>query len=206
MRTDVPPPGKSMTFPEWSAAIVAGVRAFLPDVRAARKGARVVVIRHGDREARLEAGGSFWITFPAGEMKTTMASLVDDRRDSFTVSNLAHSILMHVQYLVSHSRRNPSPHRDFPFRMKQRKRAVPDRSFRRGKNEKIRLLIALDKVHRRALEASVDSAAFSTGDFLAPSRSEGRSCAINPLLTHARNVPRHCEAESGQGVRQPSFV
>jgi hypothetical protein len=67
-----------MTFPEWSAAIVAGVRAFLPDVRAARKGARVVVIRHGDREARLEAGGSFWITFPAGEMKTTMASLVDD--------------------------------------------------------------------------------------------------------------------------------
>ena len=81
-----------MTFPEWSAAIVAGVRAFLPDVRAARKGARVVVIRHGDREARLEAGGSFWITFPAGKMKTTMASLVDDRRDSFTVSNLAHSI------------------------------------------------------------------------------------------------------------------
>jgi hypothetical protein len=91
MRTDVPPPGKSMTFPEWSAAIVAGVRAFLPDVRAARKGARVVIIRHGDREARLEAGASFWITFPAGEMKTTMASLVDDRRDSFTVSNLAHS-------------------------------------------------------------------------------------------------------------------
>jgi hypothetical protein len=84
MRTDVPPPGKAMTFPEWSAAIVAGVRAFLPDVRAARKGARVVVIRHGDREARLEAGGSFWITFPAGEMKTTMASLVDDRRDSYT--------------------------------------------------------------------------------------------------------------------------
>jgi hypothetical protein len=92
MRTDVPPPGKAMTFPEWSAAIVAGVRAFLPDVRAARKGARVVIIRHGDREARLEAGASFWITFPVGEMKTTMASLVDDRRDSFTVSNLAHSI------------------------------------------------------------------------------------------------------------------
>ena len=44
----------------------------------------MVVIRHGDREARLEAGGSFWITFPAGEMKTTMASLVDDRRDAYT--------------------------------------------------------------------------------------------------------------------------
>jgi hypothetical protein len=37
-------------------------------------------------------GGSFWVTFPAGEMKTTMASLLDDRRDVFTVNNLAHSI------------------------------------------------------------------------------------------------------------------
>jgi hypothetical protein len=27
MRTDVPPPGKAMTFPEWSAAIVAGASA-----------------------------------------------------------------------------------------------------------------------------------------------------------------------------------
>jgi hypothetical protein len=64
MRTDVPPPGQAMTFSEWSAAIVAGVRVFLPDVRAVCKGARVVVIRHGDREARLEADGSFCITFP----------------------------------------------------------------------------------------------------------------------------------------------
>jgi hypothetical protein len=31
---------------------------------------------------------------PAGEMTTTMASLVDDRRDMFTVSNLARSILI----------------------------------------------------------------------------------------------------------------
>jgi hypothetical protein len=110
MRTDVPPPGKSddIPGPEWSAAIVAGVRAFLPDVRAARKGARVVVIRHGDREARLEAGGSFWITFPASAMKTTMASLVDDRRDSFTVSNLAHSILMCTRDLVSPAFSMPS--------------------------------------------------------------------------------------------------
>ena len=104
-----------MTFPEWSAAIVAGVRAFLPDVRAARKGARVVVIRHGDREARLEAGGSFWITFPVGEMKTTMASLVDDRRDSFTVGNLSRSILMRARDLVSLSQRNPFSYKGFHF-------------------------------------------------------------------------------------------
>jgi hypothetical protein len=82
-----------MMFPEWSAAIVAGVRVFLPDAKAVRKGARVVVIRHGEREALLaNDGGSFWVTFPASEMKTTMASLLDDRRDVFTVNNLAHSI------------------------------------------------------------------------------------------------------------------
>jgi hypothetical protein len=69
-----------MTFTEWSAAIVAGVRTYLPDARAVRKGPLLVVIRHGDREAYLKQDGpawSFWVTFPAGEMKTTMASLVD---------------------------------------------------------------------------------------------------------------------------------
>jgi hypothetical protein len=49
---DVPGAGRAMMFPEWSAAIVAGVRVFLPDAKAVRKGARVVVIRHGEREAR----------------------------------------------------------------------------------------------------------------------------------------------------------
>ncbi len=95
MRTEIPPPGKAMNFTEWSAAIVAGVRARLPDVRAARKGPRLVVIRYGDREAHLRQDGaawSFWITFPAGEMKTTMASLVDERRDDFTVKNLSQSV------------------------------------------------------------------------------------------------------------------
>jgi hypothetical protein len=38
MRTDIPQPGRAMTFPEWSAAIVDGVRSRLPDARAARKG------------------------------------------------------------------------------------------------------------------------------------------------------------------------
>jgi hypothetical protein len=41
MRSEVPPPGRAMTFPEWSEAIVACVRVFLPDVRAARKGPRL---------------------------------------------------------------------------------------------------------------------------------------------------------------------
>jgi hypothetical protein len=95
MRTEIPPPGPVMTFDAWSRAIVDGVRAYLPDARAVRKGPRLVVIRLGDREAQLRQDGpawSFWITFPAGKMKTTMASLVDDRRDTFTVKNLALSV------------------------------------------------------------------------------------------------------------------
>jgi hypothetical protein len=90
MRSDIPPPGRAMAFPEWAAAIVAGVR--VPDAKAVRKGRRLVVIRHGDRAALLAHDGSFWVTFTAGDLKTTMASLVDDRRDVFTVNNLAHSI------------------------------------------------------------------------------------------------------------------
>src|ERR1035438_6420655 len=85
-----------MAFPEWSRAIVAGVRRYLPDARAVRQGPRLVIIRHGDREAHLKQDDgpawSFWITFPSATMATTMASLVDDRRDAFTVKNLSQSV------------------------------------------------------------------------------------------------------------------
>jgi hypothetical protein len=93
MRSEVPPPGRAMSFPEWSEAIVAGVRAYLPDARAVRKGARTVIIRHGGCEAHLvDDGGAFVISF-RGNSATSMSSLVDrDRRDEFTVSNLAHSV------------------------------------------------------------------------------------------------------------------
>jgi hypothetical protein len=49
----------------------------------------------GDREAQLKQDGpswSFWITFPLATVATTMASLVDDRRDDFTVKNLSQSV------------------------------------------------------------------------------------------------------------------
>jgi hypothetical protein len=83
-----------MTFPEWSRAIVDDLRAFLPDATAVRKGRRLVIIRHGDHAALLANDGSFWVTFTAGDLniKATMCSLVDDRRDAFTVGNLARSI------------------------------------------------------------------------------------------------------------------
>jgi hypothetical protein len=92
MRTEVPPPGRAMSFPEWAEAIVAGVRRYLPDARAVRKGGRRVIIRHGDREAQLvDDGGAFVISFAAGEGAKTMSSLVDrDRRDAHTTSTLAH--------------------------------------------------------------------------------------------------------------------
>jgi hypothetical protein len=49
MRLDIPPPGKAKPFDEWARAIVAAVREYLPDIRAVRKGARLVIIRHAER-------------------------------------------------------------------------------------------------------------------------------------------------------------
>jgi hypothetical protein len=93
MRSEVPPPGRAMAFPEWAEANVAGVRRYLPDARAVRKGSRLVIIRHGELEARLvDDGGAFCISFRASDAKT-MSSLVDrDRRDAHTTSTLAHSV------------------------------------------------------------------------------------------------------------------
>ncbi len=48
---------RPMPFHEWYPAIVAGVRAYLPDAKAVREGARVVLIRRGGREARLRDDG-----------------------------------------------------------------------------------------------------------------------------------------------------
>jgi hypothetical protein len=89
-------PARPKPFDEWAFAIVAAVRRhYLPDARAVRKGSRLVIIRHGDREARLSVDGSSsacWITFTSTTIATTMASLFDDPRDDFTVNNLAHTI------------------------------------------------------------------------------------------------------------------
>ncbi len=83
-----------MAFPEWSAAIVAGVRGYIPEARAARKGHRHVIIRHDGREAHLEDdGGAFVIKFRSADTVVPMSSLVDrDRRDAFTVGNLSQSV------------------------------------------------------------------------------------------------------------------
>jgi hypothetical protein len=179
-RLDVPPPGKAKPFDEWAFAIVAAVRGhYLPDARAVRKGSRLVIIRHGAREARLSVdGSSCWIRFTASTAATTMASLFDDRRDDFTVNNLAHTILMRVRNLVSRSHRNPFSYRDSPCQPEQRKRAVSHADhdelrttrdfvtgysvFRRSsKHEHRSCPDAVDGVHRddpRSNEASEDVA------------------------------------------------
>jgi hypothetical protein len=113
MRSEIPPPGPAMTFDAWSRAIVAGVRRYLPDARAVRKGPRLVIIRHGDREAHLKQDDgpawSFWITFPSATMATTMASLVDDRRDAFTVKNLSQSVAGYFDARFTRAESAPVP-------------------------------------------------------------------------------------------------
>jgi hypothetical protein len=70
--SETPPPGRARTFPEWSAAITAGVRFYLAEACAARRGARHVIVRHGDREAHLEDDrAAFCISFCAGDMHAT---------------------------------------------------------------------------------------------------------------------------------------
>ena len=95
MRIKTPPPGRAKPFHEWAIAIVARTRDYLPDIRAVRKGSTLVIIRHGEREARLSMDGSSsacWTTFTSTTVATTMAPLFDDRRDDFAVMNLAHTI------------------------------------------------------------------------------------------------------------------
>ena len=79
MRSEVPARGRSMSFPEWSEAIVAGVRRYLPDARAVRKGGRVVIIHHTDREAQLvDDGGAFVISFRAVDSAITIPGRSSD--------------------------------------------------------------------------------------------------------------------------------
>jgi len=93
MRLEIPPPGSALTFDQWSAAIVAGVRAFLPDVKAVRRGPKLVILCYGELGAQLcDEDDVYWIKFSAGSVALTMASMFDPRRDAFTVGNFAKSI------------------------------------------------------------------------------------------------------------------
>jgi hypothetical protein len=93
VRADIPPPGPQMAFAEWASSIVVNVRRYLPSARAARPGRWLVIIRYDGREAHLhDERSAFTIMFVASSPGATMASLSDQRRDSFTARNLAKSI------------------------------------------------------------------------------------------------------------------
>ncbi len=82
-----------MVFPQWAAAIGDEVRQYLPSARAVRRGRSHVIIRYDGREAHLrDEGAVYSITFVATSLGATMASLSDQRRDAFTIRNLAKSI------------------------------------------------------------------------------------------------------------------
>jgi hypothetical protein len=130
MRSEVPPPGRPMSFEAWSAAIVDGVRGYLPDARAVRKGSRVVIIRHGGREAHLENDGSaFVVRFRAGDSKTTMSGLVESRPPRRThdvdVSALGCRFLRRAVYAREHGSTLPAGRRSLStIRTVQSSRAV----------------------------------------------------------------------------------
>ena len=96
-----------MVFPEWSAAIVAGVRALIPEVVVTRQGARRVIMRHTGRTCTLVDDGAYWVRFGEGG-GIPMASLYDaDRRDSFTCGNFARSIAGYFDGKFAHARNEP---------------------------------------------------------------------------------------------------
>jgi hypothetical protein len=92
-RIEIPPPGRAMAFSDLSAALVARVRTYLPSPKAVHKGHRLAVIGHGGLKAHRSESASFSIVFkPASGGMVTLPSMNDDRRDEFTVGNLAKSI------------------------------------------------------------------------------------------------------------------
>ena len=94
VRSEVPPPGRAMSFPSGRRRSSPASAPRILEIRATRKGSKLVILRHGDREARLEDDvGAFVITFRSADAVVPMSALVDrDRRDAFTVRNLSHSV------------------------------------------------------------------------------------------------------------------
>jgi hypothetical protein len=91
--SQVPPPGVSLLFVEWTNALVAELRSMLPDVSAVRKRGAVRLSRTGSQRVVdiTEAGTTFWLaTHDAG---APMATLCDgDRHDLHTARTFARSI------------------------------------------------------------------------------------------------------------------
>jgi hypothetical protein len=88
---EIPPPGRHLTFDEWSKLVVARVRERVPDVVATRRGRRLVTLRRGNDAMVVEDVGTTWVVWREGIQRRAMLS-IGDRRDAFVADNAAVSI------------------------------------------------------------------------------------------------------------------
>jgi hypothetical protein len=90
----VPPAGRPLAFGEFTEVVTRRMRAFLPEIAAARRGAKTVIWRYGTRTAEIhDDGGSYWVRFREEDRGVGMASLYTDRKDHFVSETFARSIL-----------------------------------------------------------------------------------------------------------------
>ncbi len=95
-RAGIPRPGPRLPFREWTDVLVRALRRRLPDVAAAARGQRTVVLRYGGRTATItEQGSTRWIhtADDAAPGATAMATLYDEERcDAYTAEVFAKSL------------------------------------------------------------------------------------------------------------------
>jgi hypothetical protein len=89
MRLEIPPPGRSLSFFEWTRVLTAALRLYLPAVAQGRD--RVVWRYCGGEVTCVNDREDFWIRFDA-------VSLCDRaRHDEFTARNFAKTIAGHFE-------------------------------------------------------------------------------------------------------------
>jgi hypothetical protein len=86
-----PPAGADLSFDAFAELVVAEVHRRLPAVKATRRGARIVTLRHGGRGMAIERTASSWIVYDETEHEHLMLS-IGERRDRFVARNVAVSI------------------------------------------------------------------------------------------------------------------
>jgi hypothetical protein len=95
-RAGIPRPGPRLSFRSWTDLIVQGLRRRLPEVAAATRGQRTIVLRYGGRTATItEQGPTRWIhsADDAAPGATAMATLYDEERcDAYTADVFAKSL------------------------------------------------------------------------------------------------------------------
>jgi hypothetical protein len=87
----IPPAGAGLSFDAFAELVVAEVHRRLPAVKATRRGARLVTLRHGGRGMAIERTASSWIVYDETVSDRIMLS-IGERRDRFVAGNVAVTI------------------------------------------------------------------------------------------------------------------